>query len=140
MSAHEDLTREHSTQQSSDRVFGLTFFVFFLVIALWHFIRHGSVQPVALGISLVFLAISLLFPQLLSPLNRVWLKLGALLHSITSPIILGIMFFLVIMPIGLLMRAFGKDFLRLQFNPDVQTYWIRREPPGPDKQSLNRQF
>lgn len=140
MSSHEDLDRHHEVKGSSNRFFGLTFFVVFLVIALWLLLKHGSVHLPTFGISIGFLAISLLFPALLGPLNRAWLKFGALLHSITSPIILGVMFYLVITPIGLLMRLAGKDLLRLKFDPDSPSYWIRREPPGPDKNSLHRQF
>jgi hypothetical protein len=141
MSAHEDLSRQDENQkQSSDRFFGLTFFGVFLIIALWPLLRHGSVSLPFLGIALGFLAVSLIAPALLGPLNRLWLKFGALLHSITSPIILGIMFFLVILPIGLIMRLLGKDFLHLRFDNSASSYWIRREPPGPEKTSLNRQF
>jgi hypothetical protein len=141
MSAHEDLSRQDENQkQSSDRFFGLTFFVVFLIIALWPLLKHGPIRLPVLGIALGFLGISLLAPALLGPLNRLWLKFGALLHSITSPIILGIMFYLVILPIGLIMRLLGKDLLRLGFDRTSSSYWIRREPPGPDKTSLNRQF
>jgi hypothetical protein len=141
MSAHEDLSRKDENQkQSSDRFFGLTFFVVFLIIALWPLLKHGPIRLPLLGIALGFLAVSLIAPPLLGPLNRLWLKFGALLHSITSPIILGIMFYLVILPIGLIMRLLGKDFLRLRFDNSASSYWIRREPPGPDKTSLNRQF
>lgn len=141
MSAHEDLSRQdENRKQSSDRFFGLTFFVVFLIIALWPLLHSGAVSLPFLGIALGFLGISLVAPALLGPLNRLWLKFGTLLHSITSPIILGIMFFLVILPIGLIMRLLGKDFLRLRFDDSASSYWIRREPPGPEKNSLNRQF
>lgn len=140
MSSHENLDRRHEVKGSSDRFFGLTFFVAFLLIALWPLFWGRPLRPAALGISLVFLAVSFVYPVLLAPLNKLWLKFGALLHSITSPIILGVMFYLVITPIGLLMRLAGKDFLRLKPDPDSPSYWIRREPPGPDKNSLHRQF
>jgi len=140
MSSHENLEHQHEVKGSSDRFFGLTFFVFFLLIALWPLLGGRPVRPVALGLSLAFLAVSFVYPVLLAPLNKLWLKFGALLHSITSPIILGIMFFLVITPIGLLMRLLGKDLLRLKFDPDAPSYWILREPPGPEKDSLHRQF
>lgn len=141
MSAHEDLSRQDENQkQSSDRFFGLTFFVVFLIIALWPLLGHNQIRLPFLGIALGFLGIALIAPVLLGPLNRLWLKFGALLHTITSPIILGIMFFLVILPIGLIMRLLGKDFLRLRFDNSAPSYWIRREPPGPEKNSLNRQF
>ncbi|MEW6132426.1 MAG: SxtJ family membrane protein [Pseudomonadota bacterium] len=140
MQTHEDLSRSQTVKTSSDRFFGLTFFAVFLLIALWPLLGDRPLRPLALGTSFAFLAAALARPALLAPLNRLWLKFGALLHSITSPIILGFMFYLVIMPIGLVMRLTGKDLLRLEFEPESPTYWIRREPPGPDKNSLNRQF
>ena len=141
MSAHEDLSRKDENQrQTSDRFFGLTFFVFFLIIACWPLLWQGQIRPIALGVALAFLAASLAVPAWLAPLNRLWLKFGALLHRITSPIILGVMFFLVITPVGVLMRLAGKDLLRMKFDSNCTSYWIRREPPGPDKTSLKRQF
>lgn len=141
MSAHEDFSRQdENPKQSSDRFFGLTFFVVFLIIGLLPLLSRGSVRPPALGIALAFLAVSLVAPAVLGPLNRLWLKFGALLHRITSPILLGVMFFGVITPIGFLMRRAGKDLLRTKFDPQCTSYWIRREPPGPEKSSLKRQF
>jgi hypothetical protein len=141
MSAHEDLSpKTDAPQQTSDRFFGQTFFVVFLIFSLWPILGGDSVNIISLSIAFGFLGVSLIKPSLLGPLNRLWLKFGTLLHSITSPIILGVMFFLVITPIGLLMRLFGKDFLRLKFDQASPSYWIRREPPGPGKSSLHRQF
>lgn len=140
MQIHEDLSRAQTVKKSSDRFFGLTFFVVFLIIALWPLLWQRSIQPVALGIALALLAVSLIVPMWLAPLNRLWLKFGELLHRITSPIILGIMFFGVITPVGFLMRLAGKDLLRMKFDPHCTSYWVRREPPGPDKASLKRQF
>lgn len=140
MQTHEDLSRSQTIKTSSDRFFGLTFFVVCLIIALWPLLWRGSIQPIALGIALAFLAVSLIAPAWLAPLNRLWLKFGELLHRITSPIILGVMFFGVITPVGWLMRLAGKDLLRMKFDRGAPSYWIRREPPGPDKTSLKRQF
>ncbi|MGB9129552.1 MAG: SxtJ family membrane protein [Thiobacillus sp.] len=140
MQTHEDLSRAQTVKKSSDRFFGLTFFAVFLIIALLPLLSRGSIQPVALGLALAFLAVSLIAPAWLAPLNRLWLKFGELLHRITSPIILGIMFFGVITPVGWLMRRAGKDLLRMKFDREAPSYWIKREPPGPDKTSLKRQF
>ena len=76
----------------------------------------------------------------LALLNQWWTKFGALLHQIVSPIALGILFFLVITPIALLMRILGKDSLRMRLDPEAKTYWIKRDPPGPDADSLKNQF
>ena len=124
MQTHEDLSRAQTVKTSSDRFFGLTFFVVFLIIALLPLLSRGAVRPVALGIALAFLAVSLAVPAWLAPLNRLWLKIGELLHRITSPIILGVMFFGVITPIGFLMRLAGKDLLRLRRDPAAGTYWV----------------
>ena len=140
MQTHEDLSRAQTVKKSSDRFFGLTFFAVCLIIALWPLLSRGSIQPIALGLALAFLAVSLIVPKWLAPLNRLWLKFGELLHRITSPIILGIMFFGVITPVGWLMRRAGKDLLRMKFDREAPSYWIKREPPGPDKTSLKRQF
>ena len=79
-------------------------------------------------------------PALLDWPNRLWLRFGQLLHHITSPVALAIMFFLVITPIGLLLRAFGKEFLRLRPSDSAASYWIHRDPPGPDPASMSEQF
>lgn len=141
MSAHEDHIRHgENRKQTSDRFFGLTFFAVFLVIALWPLLSQQPMRLAALGIALVFLAVSLVAPALLGPFNRLWLKFGDLLHRITSPVVLGVMFFGVITPVGWFMRLAGKDLLRMKFDPHSTSYWVRREPPGPDKASLKRQF
>jgi hypothetical protein len=87
-----------------------------------------------------FLAAALLRPAVLAPLNRVWTRFGLLLHRIVSPVVLGIMFFVVITPMGLIMRALGKDPLRLRLEREARSYWIERRPPGPPPDTLNNQF
>lgn len=141
MRTHEGLSRSDlPVPRSSDRFFGFTFAVVFGLIGLWLLIGGSLPALVFLGIACVFLVIALAAPALLGPLNRLWLKFGDLLHAIVSPIILGLIFFLMITPIGLFMRLFGKDFLRLRFDPDAPSYWLRREPPGPEKTSFDKQF
>ena len=81
-----------------------------------------------------------LAPKLLVPFNRLWARFGLLLHRITSPLVLGIMFFVVITPMGWIMRALGKDLLRLKIDPAATSYWIARTPPGPTPESLKEQF
>lgn len=140
MQTHEDLRRDETVETSSDRFFGLLFFAVFLIIALWPLLKGRPVYPVPLGIALTFLAVALIVPRWLAPLNRLWMKFGELLHRIVSPVILGIMFFGVITPVALLLRLAGKDLLRTKFDRDAPSYWIPRKPPGPDKSSLKRQF
>ncbi|MEW6589802.1 MAG: SxtJ family membrane protein [Pseudomonadota bacterium] len=140
MQTHEALHRDETVKTSSDRFFGLLFFVVFLLIALWPLLKGKPVYPIPLGIALAFLAAALVVPKWLAPLNRLWMKFGELLHRIVSPVILGIMFFGVITPVGWLMRLAGKDLLRTKFDRDADSYWIRREPPGPESSSMKRQF
>jgi hypothetical protein len=137
---HEDLTRAGEEPASSDRAFGLVFTAAFLLIGLWPLVRLAPVRTWALGLAALFLVASLLRPAVLSPLNRLWLRLGLLLQRITNPIVLGILFFGIVLPIGLLMRLVGKNPLRLGFDRGAQTYWIERQPPGPAPDTMPRQF
>lgn len=140
MQTHEDFRRDETAKTGSDRTFGLLFFVVFLLIALWPLLKVGTVHRAPLGLALAFLAVALAVPRWLAPLNRLWMKFGELLHRIVSPVILGIMFFGVITPVGVLLRLAGKDLLRTKFDREADSYWIPREPPGPESSSMKRQF
>jgi hypothetical protein len=137
---HESFERDERIAGSSDRAFGLVFAAVFAIIAFLPIVFGGSVRLWSLILAAAFVAVALARPALLAPLNHLWLKLGLLLHRVVSPVVLGIMFFLVVTPIGLLMRAFGKDPLRLKRDPTTTSYWIPREPPGPTPESLKDQF
>jgi len=138
---HEHTPRHASPiQSSSDRSFGLVFAAVFLIIALYPLLHAQGARVWAIAVSGVFLLLALLLPHVLAPANRLWTKFGLLLHHIVSPIALGILFFLVVTPTGLLMRLFGKDPLRLRFDPAADSYWIKRDPPGPAADSLKNQF
>jgi hypothetical protein len=128
------------TQSSSDRSFGFVFTAVFLIIALYPLLHAAGIRIWAVVVSGLFLLLALFVPQVLAPANRVWTKFGFLLHRIVSPLALGVLFFLVVTPTGLLMRLFGKDPLRLRFDPTADSYWIKRDPPGPAADSLNNQF
>jgi len=137
---HESFDRPEDVQGSSDRSFGLVFAAVFAAIGLVPLILSGPIRLWALLAAAFFLAAGLLFPKALGPLNRLWLKFGLLLHKIVSPIVLGIMFFVVLTPIGLLLRARGRDPLRLKPNRQSRSYWIERVPPGPAPESIKDQF
>jgi hypothetical protein len=137
---HESFERTEAVKGSSNRSFGLVFAAVFAIIGLAPLAFGGTVRPWALVAGAGFAVVALGFPGLLAPLNRLWLKFGLLLHRIVSPVVLGIMFFAVITPIGLLMRALGKDPLRLKRDASAGSYWIPREPPGPAPESLKDQF
>ena len=121
---------------SSNRSFGVVFFVVFLLIALYPVINHEEIRAWSLLVSLIFLVLGLLNSKILTPLNKLWFKLGILLGKIISPIIMGIIFFLVVTPIGLLMRLLGKDLINLKYNNN-KSYWIEKKGP---KSKMKNQF
>ena len=125
---------------SSDRAFGFVFAAFFAIVGLLPLWGRGEVHGWALLVSLAFALYAVTVPHVLAPLNRAWMAFGELLHHIVSPLALGILYYGVVTPTGLLMRLAGKDPLRLRFEPAARTYWIEREPPGPSADSLKDQF
>jgi hypothetical protein len=100
----------------------------------------AAVRWWALGIGVVFLTLAFLWTAPLAPLNRLWSKLGLLLFHIVSPVVLGLLFYLTVTPVGFLLRLFGKDPLRLRRDSAAKSYWILREPPGPAPESMKHQF
>ena len=136
---HEDLARGHATKRGSDRSFGLVFFVFFAMLGLWPLWSGGTPRWWSLGVSAAFLALALVRPALLAHLNRLWLRFGLLLHRVTSPIILFLMYVVAIVPMGLILRVLGKDLLRLRGDRTAESYWIERTP-GPAPETMRNQF
>ncbi len=112
---HESFSREDQVVAGSDRSFGLVIAGAFLIAAL-------------------------LRPALLNPLNRIWLKFGLLLHRIVNPVIMALLFYGTVLPTGLVLRAMGRDLLRLKREPDAASYWIVRAPPGPSPETMKDQF
>jgi hypothetical protein len=137
---HEDFSREEHVKAGSDRGFGLVFAGFFALLAALSLWRGSHSWHWTLPVAAVFLAVALTVPRLLNPLNRLWLKFGLLIYKVMNPLILGLLFFVTITPIGLAMRVFGKDFLRLRLDRSAKSYWIERTPPGPAPQSMKNQF
>ena len=121
---------------SSNRSFGVVFFIVFLLIALYPVIKGDDIGLWSLIVSLIFLILGLLNSKILSPLNILWFKFGILLGRIISPLIMGIIFFLVVTPIGLIMRLFKKDLLNLKYNKN-KSYWIEKNGP---KSKMKNQF
>jgi hypothetical protein len=138
--SHEDYTREEKLEGSSNRQFGLVFAGAFIVIAGWPLLSGRPVRWWSLAVAVGFLGLALIAPRVLTPLNRVWLHFGLLLNRCVSPVVLAVLFFTTVTPIGLLMRAVGKDPLRLRFDREAPTYWIERQPPGPAGETMSRQF
>ena len=121
---------------SSNRSFGIVFFAVFLIIATYPLIYSGDVRIWSVIISFIFLILGLLNSKILTPLNKLWFKFGIFLGTIISPIIMAIIFFLVVTPIGLIMRLLGKDVLNLKYNKN-QSYWIEKNGP---KSKMKNQF
>jgi hypothetical protein len=128
--------RENKIKFGSNKIFGIVFFIFFLLIAFYPLMNNESIRFWSLIISLIFLILGLLKPRILAPLNIAWIKLGILLGKFISPIVMAIIFFLVITPIGLLMRFVGKDLLNLKFNKH-KSYWIKKKG---EKSEMKNQF
>lgn len=137
---HEDLARHDEIQGSSDRAFGVVFTAVFVIIALFPLLRGGDVRVWAIVVAALFLAVSLVRSSLLGPLNRLWMKLGLLLHRVVSPVVLGLLFFGVVLPTGLLMRLAGKRTIPTTFDQARASYWIPRDPPGPAPEGMKNQF
>ena len=121
---------------SSHRSFGIVFFIVFLLIALYPLSYSGEIRVWSAIISFIFLVLGLLSSKILTPLNKLWFKFGIFLGKIISPLIMGIIFFLVVTPTGLIMRLFGKDVLNLKYNNN-KSYWIEKKG---QKSKMKNQF
>ncbi len=121
----------------SNRSFGIVFFIVFVLIATYPLLNQEEVRIWSLIISFLFLFLGLLNSKILTPLNKLWFRFGLFLGKIISPIIMGVIFFLVVTPIGLLMRFFGKDVLNLKLNKKKSSYWIEKDGP---KSKMKNQF
>ena len=121
----------------SNRNFGLVFFVFFLIIGLWPLLGTNEIRYWSIFFSIIFFLLGITNSKLLNPLNKIWFNFGILLGKMISPLIMGIIFFLVVTPIGLIMRVFGKDILSLKHNKKNKSYWIEKNGP---KSKMKNQF
>jgi hypothetical protein len=137
---HESYSRDETVGGGSDRSFGIVMAAAFAVISLLNWWHHGHSWRWTGGIAVFFLAAALFYPGALKPVNRLWFKFGLLLHTVVNPIVMALVYFGTVLPTGLLMRALGKDPLRLKWQPDANSYWIERRPPGPTAKSMMDQF
>ena len=123
------------------RSFSLTFAAVFLIIGGWPWALYGHAPRYwALLIAVFFAAAAFLAPRLLGPLNWLWYRFGLLLHSVVNPLVMALIYYVGVVPIGLVLRVAGKDLLRLKREPRAASYWIVREPPGPEPGSMSKQF
>ena len=130
------MNKSEDIKISSNRSFGIVFFIVFLIITLYPLTYGGEIRLWSLIISLIFLTLGSLNSKILSPLNKIWFKFGIFLGKIVSPLIMGIIFFLVVTPIGLIMRLLGKDVLNLKYDKN-KSYWIEKNGP---KSKMKNQF
>jgi len=137
---HETLTGVTEVKVGSEKSFGLVFAALFALIAVWPLKDGGELRLWAIAVAAAFAVAALAAPRVLRPLNLLWFKFGMLLHHIVTPLVMGLLFFLTVTPVGLLMRATGKDPMRLKRDPAAASYWIDRTPPGPAPDSMKNQF
>ena len=127
---------EKKIKVSSNKSFGIVFSIFFLLVSIYLLLNNDSIYYWSLLVSFIFLVLGLMNSKILSPLNLLWFKFGILLGKIVSPIVMGVIFFLVVTPIGIFMKVLGKDLINLKFN-NKKTYWIEKSGP---KSKMKNQF
>ncbi len=137
---HEDYGQRNDVNVGSERTFGIVFAVVFVLIAAFPLIGGHAPRLWALGVGVFFLIAAFAFPAALRPLNIVWYRFGMLLHKIVNPLVMGLLFFITVTPIALIMRLVGKDPLNRQFDPNVSSYWVEREPGDLQPETMRRQF
>ena len=123
--------------QSSNKSFGLLFFIVFLILGIWPLINSEDLNLYLITASLIFLILGLKNSKLLSPLNKLWIKFGEILGIIIAPIVMALIYFIILTPISLIVRIFGKDLLGLKIKRDSKTYWIKRKK---NLGSMRKQF
>ena len=122
---------------SSNRIFGIVFFFVFLIISLWPLTNENPLRVWSIFVAIIFLILGLMNSKLLTPLNKLWFKFGLFLGSIVSPIVMGIVFFLVVTPTGFIMKIVGKDLLNIKYDREKKSYWINRSTT---KTTMKQQF
>ena len=121
---------------SSNRSFGIVFFIVFLLISIYPIFKDGNIRIWSLLVAIIFLVLGLMNAIILTPLNKTWFKFGLILGKIVSPIVMGVVFFTVVTPISFFMKILGKDLLNLKYNNN-KSYWIEKSGP---KSKMKNQF
>ena len=124
-------------QNTQNRSFGILFFIVFLALGLWPLTKGNEINVYLTSISLVFLVLGLFNSKILSPLSKAWIKLGEILGKIIAPIVMALVYFIILTPVSLLVRVFGKDLIGLKFKKNQNTYWIKRKK---DLGTMDKQF
>jgi len=135
-----DYTQHSSIKIGSERSFGIVFCLVFGIIAVWPLLSGGSIRFWSLAVGGGFFLVTLVKPVLLRPLNKLWFQFGIALGKIITPIIMSALFLTTVTPIALILRALGKDPLKLKMDSKATTYWVERAEPGPPSGSMRNQF
>tara|TARA_Y100000590_G_C15324682_1_gene865282 strand:- start:279 stop:674 length:396 start_codon:yes stop_codon:yes gene_type:complete len=131
------MSRKSEVQISSNRSFGLLFFLVFLIIGLWPLLNESSIRIWSVVIAIIFLILGLLNSKFLTPLNKLWFRFGLFLGSIVAPIVMGAVFYLVVTPTGLIFKIMNKDLLNIKFDNKKKSYWVNRSKI---KTTMKQQF
>lgn len=139
-STHEHYGQEEPLAPGSERGFAIVIAATLTLFGCLNWWHDGHAWTWLIGIAAILLALGFCWPIALRPLNRLWFRFGLLLHAVVNPIVMGFVFYGAVLPTGLVMRALGKDSLRLKLEPDRDSYWLAREPPGPAPETMKDQF
>ena len=131
------MNNKSNIKMGSNRSFGLVFFVVFLILGLWPIKSGGDINIFLILISLIFLFLAIIKSKFLTPLNKLWFKFGMKLGALIAPIVMGVVFFLVVTPIGIIMKITGRDLINKKINKNIKTYWLNRKKAVG---SMKRQF
>jgi len=124
-----EISRHVSTEQSSEKSFGVVFSIVFLIVALYPLINSEGLRIWALVVSIIFFLLAFLAPKILVLPNKLWFKFGLLIGSIVAPIVMAFVYFVTVLPTGLIMRLLGKDLLKQKLDKNAKSYWVKRDEP-----------
>jgi len=119
--------KKKNIQTSSNKSFGIVFFLVFFIVGVYPLLNQGEIRIWSIIISIIFLFLGIFNSKILTPFNKFWVKFGIILGKFVSPIILGLIFFFVVLPTGLIMRMIKKNFLGVKFDKNLKTYWVKKE-------------
>ena len=140
MSAHENFKDHGEVKTASEKSFGYVFTVVFALIALYPVLHGNDLRLWSAIVAVVFLAFAIIAPQCLKPLNKLWMKVGLVLHFIVTPLVMGAVFVLTVIPTGLIRRAAGKDSMNMKWDKEADTYWQKRDGGPLTPESMKNQF
>jgi hypothetical protein len=137
---HESFSRSDEDAQSSERSFGIVFAALFALLGVYNLVTAGGQWIVWMALAALFLVLACFWTTPLRPLASLWHRFGLLLFRVVNPVIMAVLYFVAIVPMGLIMRLAGKDPLQLKLDRECPSYWVHRQPPGPPGQAMKNQF